>query len=788
MLLVRPRGTGAAGGWAAREAIMPRLLAQVLMVGALLFIAASALAAPPQNLDFEQEPRDGAIPGWFIPPVCEKAGWSGNVIEVNPAQGSLCLEMMLNRPEGSPAGGTAFGNIMQVFDATPYRGKRIVVNFRARLGEKATARAQPWVRVDRASDKMGFFDNCADRPVTDREWKKVTIAGNVDDDAASINIGLMVMGGDGPAYLDDVSVTSMEKPAVRADGPRELMPRGLANLEATTRAIGYVRHYYPSDEAAAVDWDRFTVDAILAAEPAENPTELAETLARTFAPIAPAMRFSASDVGGAFDPKSMLTEGGKPTHTIVWKHRGFAPGAPKAGAIYTSERIERPIADPPDENLPEIGDAVIRGWTLLPSETLHVRMPIVLYKDAQGTLPRPVSSYAPAANAPELSVDDRATRLAGVVLAWNVLEHHYPYFDVIKDDWNAALREALRSAATDTGDAQYLLTLQKLTAHLHDGHGYVGSRMQQAGFALPLALTFVGEEVVVENAAGAAVPQGILPGDVVLSIGGKPIAEIVSFARAHEPAATDGFFKSRAACRIAQCDTSDPVQVVLRSPEGMEKVAKLKPVAPSPFSLGRSGPIVSEPRAGIWYVDLDRANDKDLDAVMSKLATAKGVVFDMRGYPNHFSMGLLGHLSDKRLLCARWEIPIANRPDRDEMMWDHARWDLPPIQPRLTGKVAFITDGRAISAAETFLGIVEHYKLAEIVGEPTAGTNGNVNVIKLPAGYTISFTGMKVLKHDGSQHHGIGISPTVLVHRTIAGIAAGKDELMEKAIEVVDQK
>ena len=46
-------------------------------------------------------------------------------------------------------------------------------------------------------------------------------------------------------------------------------------------------------------------------------------------------------------------------------------------------------------------------------------------------------------------------------------------------------------------------------------------------------------------------------------------------------------------------------------------------------------------------------------------------------------------------------------------------------------------------------------------------------------------TGMKVLKHDGSRHHGIGILPTVPIAPTIAGIAAGHDELLEKAIEVV---
>jgi C-terminal processing protease CtpA/Prc len=43
---------------------------------------------------------------------------------------------------------------------------------------------------------------------------------------------------------------------------------------------------------------------------------------------------------------------------------------------------------------------------------------------------------------------------------------------------------------------------------------------------------------------------------------------------------------------------------------------------------------------------------------------------------------------------------------------------------------------------------------------------------------------MKVLKHDGSQHHGIGILPTVPVSRTRAGVAAGRDEVLERALEL----
>jgi C-terminal processing protease CtpA/Prc len=112
---------------------------------------------------------------------------------------------------------------------------------------------------------------------------------------------------------------------------------------------------------------------------------------------------------------------------------------------------------------------------------------------------------------------------------------------------------------------------------------------------------------------------------------------------------------------------------------------------------------------------------------------------------------------------------------------------LKPIAPKLNAKIAFLTDGRAISYAESYMGIVQAYKLGEIAGDPTAGTNGNVNQFTLPGGYTVVWTGMKVHKHDGSQHHGIGIQPTIPVSRTIQGIREKRDEQLDRAIAIISK-
>ena len=158
----------------------------------------------------------------------------------------------------------------------------------------------------------------------------------------------------------------------------------------------------------------------------------------------------------------------------------------------------------------------------------------------------------------------------------------------------------------------------------------------------------------------------------------------------------------------------------------------------------------------------------------------------MRGYPGRISPSFLSHLSEKNLTSAQWHVPMVRRPDRKEIEWRRqGEWNLPSRTPYLKAKTAFLTDGRAISYAESCMGIVEHYRLGEIVGGPTAGTNGNTNFFVLPGDFRVVWTGMKVLKHDGSQHHGVGILPIIPVSRTRAGVAAGRDEFLDRGLRAV---
>jgi len=177
-----------------------------------------------------------------------------------------------------------------------------------------------------------------------------------------------------------------------------------------------------------------------------------------------------------------------------------------------------------------------------------------------------------------------------------------------------------------------------------------------------------------------------------------------------------------------------------------------------------------------------------ISAVMPELAVARGVIFDLRGYPkgNH---DVIRHLMTEKDTSDSWmQIPLSIYPDRRDVRWKPTSWQMDPRRPHIEGKVVFLTDGRAISYAESFMGFIAHYDLAEIVGLPTVGANGNINPFTLPGGYTLYWTGMRVVKHDGRQHHMVGVTPTVWLEPTLEALVQGRDEYVEKALEIIGVK
>jgi C-terminal processing protease CtpA/Prc len=420
---------------------------------------------------------------------------------------------------------------------------------------------------------------------------------------------------------------------------------------------------------------------------------------------------------------------------------------------------------------------------------LMCRLPIALYSDSFGTWGRndsfPYARLDSALRAMpgELSTDSVAVRLADVTIAWNVAQHFYPYFDVAQTDWDSALTTTLQEAAGDTDQLDFIYTLRRMLTRLKDGHAGAWTAAMGAFQPLPFWADWIEGQLVVLTALDSA---GLKPGDIVVNIDSVPAEQ---------------YLREREQFISGSPQWKRVVSAVLRTGSGMNGTeANLEvrrgdsvfrcAVARSPF---RPHPRASqapmcELKPGVWYVDMCRVPIADVEKKMKVLVRAKGVIFDMRGYPT-CGGELVSHLLTSPDTSDKWErIPVIIYPDQESIPgWDLSGWALQPEKPHIAGKTVFLANAWSMSNPECILSFVEHYRLADIVGEPTAGALGIFNPLTLPGGVNASFANMRVVKHDGSQHQLVGILPTVPVTRTIKATREGRDEYIEKALEAVER-
>jgi len=179
----------------------------------------------------------------------------------------------------------------------------------------------------------------------------------------------------------------------------------------------------------------------------------------------------------------------------------------------------------------------------------------------------------------------------------------------------------------------------------------------------------------------------------------------------------------------------------------------------------------------------------EITPVLETLARAAGVVFDVRGYPTDAGARILPHLIDGPESDRWMHVAKIIGPFGQNAGWQSFGWDLSPAVPRLAGRIVFLTDGRAISYAESVMGYVADRKLGTIVGSTTAGTNGNVATFHVPSGFTVAFTGMRVTRHDGqTPHHLVGVKPDIPMAPTPAALRTGRDELLDRALALIRGK
>lgn len=451
--------------------------------------------------------------------------------------------------------------------------------------------------------------------------------------------------------------------------------------------------------------------------------------------------------------------------------------------------------------------AAIRADTDLASLRADPRFDALLADTERATRRRERMWNSPALATPYAPVLGEEQRIAGLSRVWSEAKFNFAAFDLVPElDWDALYLATLPEvrAATDTAD--YYRVLRRFVAQLHDGHSSIRPPVEvrdqlDAHPGVRTAL-IEGRVFVAGLLDPALAATGLAPGMEIVAIEGQPVHD---WARAniapYQPASTPQDLASRTYERALLSGSVDrPARVRVRDAAGAERDLALPRMGAKAFEDAVWAGPTFEMRmlpGGIAYVRiLHFGNGSAVDAFRDRfdeIAAARGLVIDVRengGGNGSEGYRLLSMLTDKPFQGSRWETreyrPAYRAWGRPEAVHAEAAPQLQPDgQRHYAGPVLVLTSARTYSAAEDFVVAFDAMQRGRIVGEPTGGSTGQPLLFDLPGGGTGRIVSKRDSYPDGRAFVGVGVQPQVAVSPRVADFAAGRDTVLEAAVELL---
>ncbi len=172
-------------------------------------------------------------------------------------------------------------------------------------------------------------------------------------------------------------------------------------------------------------------------------------------------------------------------------------------------------------------------------------------------------------------------------------------------------------------------------------------------------------------------------------------------------------------------------------------------------------------------------------STMAMLQNTRAVIFDVRNYPQGTIWEINGYLNDTAHPWAKFHYPLVESPG----YFGSTIINTAPSTPNpahFKGRIIILANELTQSHAEYTCMALQATGRSTLIGSQTAGADGNVSYIYLPGYIRAVFTGLGVYYPDGRQTQRIGIVPDIVVQPTVAGIQAGRDEVLERALQFIN--
>jgi C-terminal processing protease CtpA/Prc len=555
-----------------------------------------------------------------------------------------------------------------------------------------------------------------------------------------------------------------------------LSKRELTNVLTFAEIYGYIRYFHPTEESKDVDWDKFVIYSLKKVYSCSNDIQLIDTLNLLYNKIAPQVLF--------FNKKNLIQKNNQNNRAFIyWHHWGIETNCSKG---YKSNLVS--------------SDSIVLDQSLLKDTTIQITstfssisfiLPIKTdlskenNKHEASEFINNINNYTKN----DIQNNSKEFKMACSIITWNIFKHFGPYRELLKINWTEVLKENILKNASSRSNNEFLLNMREMLAKFNDGHIIFNSfENNDRGYYPAIELEKIEGKIIISNVIKSNIDLKI--GDEILKFNNMPIAKYLEEQSKYISASTLKNLEKKALKKILEGGENSSFDIQIKQNDVLKNLQLERKINAKIYdeAIKSVKPIFKELNDNIWYLNLSRINNYQIDSLMQNLLKSKGIICDLRGYPNQNKEFLSYLITNED--TAKW-IGVENfifPNNTSKNQYSLIGWALKPNSTHINSPIVFLTNSNAISFSESYLSLVKHYKLGKIIGETTGGTNGDINCYNLFNKYYFYFTGARVLKLNGEQHHGIGINPDIEVEKKLNNFIKGEDDYIIKAIEVINSQ
>jgi C-terminal processing protease CtpA/Prc len=626
-----------------------------------------------------------------------------------------------------------------------------------------------WMREDGDTPGLAFDNMEAQQLKGTTAWKQYSIQLHVVPEAKQLFFGLLVAG-TGRAWADDLQLLVDGKPVWEApkaspktvldvdhefdDGSgisiNELTPVQIENLETLGRVWGFLKYYHPRVTSGERHWDY----------------ELFRVLPKILA--------ARDQVAG-----NAVLQG------WIAKLGSVSPCNPCARLHEAGLQYQPDLDWIANEKL--LGPDLSRTLQSIRENRLSDTQ---FYVSLVAGVGNPSFDHEPGYS--NLKVPDFGFQLLSLYRFWNIVEYWSPYRDLTTEGWNHVLSVFIPRVALAKTAEFYRQELLAFIAEARDGHANLWSALDArpplGKCQLPVNMRFVDGLAVI---SGFSVPDPnslaeLKVGDAITELDGVPVGKLLESWKPYYAASNDSARLRDIARSMTRGGCGQSSIRIRRGSQELElKVQRVPPTAADSKFMTHDlpGPPFRLLSKDVAYLKLSSAKSADAASYIEQAAGTKGLIIDIRNYPSDFVVFALGSLLvNSDTAFARFT--TGDRANPGAFHWTKPV-TLSPQQPHYPGRIVILVDEMSMSQAEYTSMAFRATPGAIVVGSTTAGADGDVSPLSLPGGLRTAISGIGVFYPDKTPTQRIGIVPNVEVRPTIAGIRAGRDEVLEEALRQI---